>query len=382
MVCLFSTKIRKFISQRSSTPKPEAGNVKYWIHAASLGEYEMALPLINKLLETYKQEDLLITLFSPSGYTQAVKGQFASRLMYLPLDTLHNVSHFYKDYAPKNAIFVRYDFWYHFINEGQKRGTDFYLINGRFQENHFILKTIGSPYLKLIRKFKHVFTSDKKSAELLKANNIAAEYSGDTRYDRVKAIVEAAPEYADIAAYKGDRKLLIVGSSWQPEEELVRYVLTSKPKNMAILIAPHEILRSQEIAAYLKEYNPKKYTDGNFSTADQVLILDTIGMLSGVYRYADFTLVGGGFSGALHNILEPAVWGCHLSYGPLTSKFSEAQEFVNAEFAEHITDRERWIEELSILINNDTLLSEVKTKAKDYTEQNIGATNLIVSSIK
>lgn len=382
VAAIFIKKLNHFVKQRKIGNRPYCRTKKYWIHAASLGEYEMATPLIKKLLIESTLEDLVITIFSPSGYNQAIKGEYASSIMYLPLDDIACVRDFYDNYAPQKAIFVRYDFWYNFINEGQRIGVEFYLINGRFQENHFILKPIGKPYLKLLRNFKQVFTSDQTSTALLQAKKVAAKYTGDTRYDRVSAIVSAAPEYTDIETFKGNRKLLIVGSSWQPEEQLILHLLRSELKNLAILIAPHDIKRSDAIAEYLKEYEPKKYTEGNFSDTDQVLILNTIGMLSGVYRYADFALIGGGFSGALHNILEPAVWGCHLSYGPQIAKFPEAQEFVNAGFAEQIIDRERWVEELNILINNDTLLSEVKTKAKNYTAQNVGATACILSFVQ
>ena len=141
----------------------------------------MAIPIINKLLKSNSLDDILITFFSPSGYMQAIKGPLSSSIMYLPLDDLALVKQFYNDYAPQKAIFIRYDFWFNFIHEGQKRGVDFYLINGRFQEDHFVLTAIGKPYLRLIKNFKKIYTSDNASAEILNTHSIAAEFSGDTR---------------------------------------------------------------------------------------------------------------------------------------------------------------------------------------------------------
>lgn len=382
-VSLFSSKVAKFFRLRKSASAVKPGQVKYWIHAASLGEYEMALPVIAELLKTHQQEDLLITLFSPSGYTQAVKGEYADRVMYLPLDTLSSVKQFYKTYAPQKAIFIRYDFWYNFMFEGQKRGTTFYLVNGRFQESHFFFKWYGKPYVALLKKFEGIFTSDEKSSKLLKAHGLQnVSYTGDTRYDRVAAIAQSAKTFEKIGEFKGNRNLLILGSSWREEEELVNKLLKVAPQNLAVLIAPHDLSRSDEIVELLQDFKPKKYTDNSFSAGDQVLILDTMGMLSSMYQYADFALVGGGFSGALHNILEPAVWGCHLSYGPNSYKFPEAQYFVEAGFAYSIANDKEWIDLLQALCADDNTLETSKAKAKMFTAANIGATSRIILSIR
>ncbi len=377
----FIPKLRHFNTLRKEGQKPKTGQVKYWIHAASLGEYEMAVPLIERLLEKHAIEEIIITLFSPSGYTQAIQGQYAERLMYLPLDTLGNVKEFYKDYAPQKAISIRYDFWYTFIYEGQKRGTQFYLVNGRFRANHFFFKWHGKSYLHLLRKFKGIYTSDRASETLLNKWRVGAEFLGDTRFDRVSDITKRAKPFADIKKFIGDRKVLIVGSSWEPEEELVANLLAKKLQNLAIIIAPHDLKRSTSIASSLALFSPKLYTKGSFSEKDQVLILDTMGMLSSIYQYADFALVGGGFSGALHNILEPAVWGCHLSFGPLTSKFPEAQEFVAEGFAHSIVDQNQWIVTISELNSDNLKLEALKTKAKNYTSAKMGTTSRIISSI-
>ncbi|PCJ65231.1 MAG: hypothetical protein COA58_10250 [Bacteroidetes bacterium] len=382
LISIFSPKIRRFSAERKNGKKPKTGRVEYWIHCASLGEYEMALPLIEQLLKNISKDKILITIFSPSGYTQAIKGEYADRLMYLPIDTLRKANKFYQEYAPQKAIFIRYDFWYNFIKQGQKRGTSFYLVNGRFQSNHFFFKWFGKPYLNLLRKFKGVYTSDKSSYEILKAHKVEqAQFLGDTRFDRVVAITKSAKTYDDIASFKGDRKLLMLGSSWQPEEKLVAHLLATNPPNLAILIAPHDLKRVDEITESLKKYSPKKYTSNNFGPLDNVLILDTMGMLSSMYQYADFTLIGGGFTGALHNILEPAVWGSHISFGPKTEKFPEAQDFVKIGFATKVSDEDEWVSKITSLINDEESLASLKLKAKKYTTSHIGVTKRIINNI-
>jgi 3-deoxy-D-manno-octulosonic-acid transferase len=378
---LFVKKAKTFIQERKKSQKVAVAPKKYWIHCASLGEYEMAIPIINELLKSYSLDDILITFFSPSGYTQAIKGPLSGSIMYLPLDNLALVKQFYNNYTPQKAIFIRYDFWLNFIHEGQKRGIEFYLINGRFQGNHFVLTTLGKPYLKLIQNFKKVYTSDVASAEILNLHTIAAEFSGDTRYDRVAEIVNSAPEYLDIADFIGSRKLLIVGSSWEEEEELIHQLLQHKPQNLAIVIAPHDIKRSDKIVARLKSYSTKKYTEGDFSSLDDVLVINTIGMLSGVYRYADMALIGGGFSGALHNILEPAVWGCYLFFGPQTRKFPEAQDFLKEGLAYKIESAEKWTNRVLELLRSEETLTTKKSKAKAYCKSMMGSTSRIIHNI-
>lgn len=381
VLSIFSTKIRHFYLERKTAKQLPKGKRAYWIHCASLGEYEMAIPLIDKLLSRCSLDDILITFFSPSGYNQAIKGPFADSMMYLPTDDLLSVKEFYQNYAPQKALLIRYDFWFNFINRGQNVGTEFFLINGRFTADHFIFKWYGTPYLNLIKQFSAIYTSDKSSTDLLIKNKVNTLFTGDTRYDRVKNIAQQANSYPDIVAFIGGRKVLMLGSSWQAEEELAAYLLENKPENLALIIAPHNLKRSDLIAQNLAKYSPKKYTDGNFNERDSVLILNTMGMLSSMYQYADFALIGGGFSGALHNILEPAVWGCHISFGPITNKFPEAKALEDAGFATPITDRDKWVQEINILTKNPPLLNAIKTKAKNYIQVNSGASQRILDRI-
>jgi len=380
-VAVFSSKVKAFSHHRKTGNQPDIGEIKYWIHCASLGEYEMALPLIERLLTEVKIEAILITFFSPSGYTQAIKGDYANRVMYLPLDIRGDVRSFYNKYKPQKAILVRYDFWYNLISEGQKRGVDFYLINGRFKKDHFLFQWYGKAYVECIKIFKGVFTSDEHSAVLLRENNVAAEYTGDTRFDRVNAIAERARKYQEIEEFKGSRKLLMVGSSWEDEESLIIELLKQNQSNLAIIIAPHDLKRVASIVEKFQDFDVQKYSEGKFTPAHKLLILDTMGMLSAMYQYADFALIGGGFRGALHNILEPAVWGCHISFGPNTTKFPEARAFEVAEFALQIRDSATWVDQIAHLLKNNQELLEIKQKSKSFAAENIGATRRILTNM-
>jgi len=341
----------------------------------------MAIPVLNELLKSHSLEDFVITFFSPSGYEQVKNGPHASRIMYLPLDTSKNVKQFYKNYNPQKALFIRYDFWYNFIQYGQKNDTKFYLINGRFQSEHFIFGLFGRPYLKLIRKFENLFTSDKISSELLKKINERTHFVGDTRYDRVAEISKTAKDYPNIKNFKGNRKLLIIGSSWEKEETLTKNLLDTEPENLAIIIAPHDIQRTEQILEVFKSYSPKRYTHADFDEKTSVLVLDTIGMLSESYRYADFSLIGGGFHGALHNIIEPAVWGNYISFGPQYQKFPEAQDAVEHGFGFSITDQNQWIEMIHDLLKNDQKLDKVKKLSRDFVINQKKATKKIVKCL-
>ena len=380
VVGLFSSKVKRFISARAKKNNPTKGDVTYWIHCASLGEYEMAIPLIHELLKSHSLNDILITFFSPSGYEQVKNGPYASRMMYLPIDTPKNVKEFYNNYNPNKAIFIRYDFWHNFIRFGMKEGTQFYLVNGRFQPNHFIFKLIGKNYLNIIRDFKYLFTSDKASYELLKKFNENTLFVGDTRYDRVADISKTDKEYPDIHHFKGGRKLLIVGSSWEKEEAFTKKLLDTNP-DLAVIIAPHDIQRTEQILEVFKSHSPRRYTHADFDEKTSVIVLDTIGMLSSLYSYADFSLIGGGFHGALHNIIEPAVWGNHISFGSKIQKFPEAHDAIEYGFGFAITHEDLWIEMINDLIQNHQKLLEVKEKSKKFVANQQQATRKIAKHI-
>lgn len=382
LLALFIPKWKEFLNERNSKNKVSSNQKKYWIHCASLGEYEMAFPIIEELLKKNNLSDLLITFFSPSGYKQAIKGEYAESILYLPFDTRKNVNAFYNDYQPQTAIFIRYDLWFNYLHIGLDKGVKFFLVNGRFTKTHFIFKFIGKSYKKLVQRFEVLFLSDKQSEFILREHNFTNfEWTGDTRYDRVSAIAQRASAIVEIAEFKNDRKLLVVGSSWAPEENAVLKLLEKQNSDIAVVIAPHDIKRSAEIIAQFKKFGAIPFSTYTKNTDAKVLVIDNIGMLSRIYQYADFCLIGGGFTGKLHNILEPAVWGNPVLFGPHITKFPEATDFINKGFGFCLDDDQRWIDHFLSLAKDGKLIRETQQKAKEFVRLQVGATRKICDKI-
>ena len=379
----FFPKIDRFNKRRKNGNIPEKHPKKFWIHCASYGEYEMAVPIIEELIRENNLLDIIITTFSPSGYRQAIKGPYKDVVTYLPLDTQRRARKFYKRYTPEKAIFIRYDLWYNFIRKGLKRKVEFYLVNGRFTSDHFLLQWYGQPYVDLLKQFKSIFLSDNTSyANLKRLNFNNIQVSGDTRYDRVLLTVQENRSFPEIEAFKGDRPLLILGSSWQDEENLVFNLLQNNKRDIAVIIAPHDIVRSEEILKRFKVFNAKLYSEAAFSTRDTVLVLDTIGMLSALYKYADTALIGGGFTGKLHNTLEPAVWGCHVCFGPRIEKFPEAQDLIDAQVGCAIHSADEWEAKTLHILLSDGEKRQIKERAKIFTESHLGAAAKVLSVVQ
>ncbi len=374
--------LKHFLASRRDRPKLKSGKVKYWFHCASLGEYEMAIPLIEQCLNQCSYDEILITFFSPSGCNQAAKGEYASRCMYLPLDLRSKVKDFYREFQPEKAIFIRYDFWYSLIYEGLRIDTEFYLVNARFSENHFLFKWYGKSYRKLIERFTQIFTSDQKSQTLLSRHRINSEFSGDTRFDRVESIYKKSVGlHQEIADFKGDRKLLIVGSSWEPEESLTLKLLQKQYSNLAIIIAPHDLSRTDEILDTYSAYKPEIFTKKQFGTEDKLLILNTMGILSSIYQYADIAIIGGGYSGKLHNIIEPLVQGAYPCFGPRIEKFPEAIQACENEAAYAINDEIDFLKRIDTLVTNPPELEAQNELCRNYATKHLGATHIIFSHL-
>lgn len=377
----FSRPLRKLLLERGSGHVVRSGNYKYWFHCASYGEFEMALPLIEGVLASCQEEDLIITFFSPSGYSQARKhANLKEQVMYLPYDTRKQVADFYSRYSIEKAVFIRYDLWYNFINSGLKKGIDFYLINARYSRGHFILGFGGIPYRKLLNSFEGLFASDHKTVELSFKKLPKMQFTGDTRYDRVKRIQDSAQEFDSIAKFKDDKPLLVLGSSYFYEEDLLEKILP-EIQDLKVIIAPHNVSEERilELESKFSAYQPKLWSKGNADKYSHLLIVDTIGVLSALYRYSDVALVGGGFTGALHNIIEPCVWGNVICFGPLTEKYPEAQSCKEAGFAFDVKNGEELLQLVSRLLEAQEEIQRLKGEARMFVEERLGATNKILA---
>ncbi|HUH26354.1 MAG TPA: glycosyltransferase N-terminal domain-containing protein, partial [Flavobacterium sp.] len=302
-----------------------------WFHVASLGEYEQGLPVMEAFKQQYPQYKIVLTFFSPSGYEIRKNNAIADITLYLPLDTQKNVKQFLDLIQPKMVFFIKYEFWPNYLNALKKRNIPTYLISGIFRENQLFFKPYGGFYRKALKTFEHFFVQNENSKNLLQSigfSNITVH--GDTRFDRVAQIVERVQPLHFVEQFKNNTITIVIGSSWIDDENVYLPYLNSS-ENIKWIIAPH-LIKEEEISRLIAKIDKKAirythYNETDLQTAD-VFIIDTIGILTQIYAYADIAYVGGAFKTGLHNILEPATYGIPVVIGPKYEKFQEAKDLV------------------------------------------------------
>lgn len=318
--------------------KLEKGKPTVWFHAASLGEFEQARPVLEDYRQRHPECQVLVTFFSPSGYEVRKNYAQAEAICYLPMDTPGNVRRFLDTVHPDKVFFVKYEFWYNYLNALRQRGIDTYIFSAIFRPDQYFFKWYGGWFLRQIGLcFKHLFVQNEESLRLLKGHGIDhCSLAGDTRYDRVHQIAQAAEPDAVVERFlQGhDGPVLVAGSTWPPDEQLLARLHESKewfPER--IIIAPHEIheehLRSIEaLFPSSIRYSSLSSSTSSSSATSHVLIIDNIGLLSKLYRYATVAYIGGGFGVGIHNILEAVAYGKPVVFGPNHHKFQEAHDII------------------------------------------------------
>lgn len=352
-----------------------------WFHCASLGEFDQGIPLMKKIIEQNPQVFLLVTFYSPSGMKFYQKRErIADLVMYLPLDTKSNAKKFIRYFKPKQAFFVKYEFWYNFIHQAKKNGSEIYNVSGIFREDHRFFKWYGGIFRKLLRKFDWFFVQNEKSKELLESINIQnVTISGDSRFDRVIENKELVVANEKIEKFKNNEDLFIIGSSWEEDEEILIPWIKNQAKK--VLIAPHNVDENHILAICKQLPEAIRYTQSDTIDLAQkkVLILDTIGQLANAYTYGNIAYVGGGFSGSLHNILEPAVFGLPVIFGPNHKRFPEGQAFIDNGFGFSISTTEEFEKAYQIITGN---FEEISQKEVEFVAENAGASDRIMKKIK
>ncbi len=386
LAAFFSPKAQKWVNGRKDIFKNIAKTVEkgaIWIHVASLGEFEQGRPLIEKIKKEQPKQKILLTFFSPSGYELRKNYALADFVYYLPLDTKHNAQKFIELTQPSLAVFVKYEFWYHYINELEQQKIPLISISTLFRPSQIFFQWYGSWYKKILLKFDHFFVQNKISLDLLKKHQIKNSIiSGDTRVDRVWSIKKNAKDFPMIAAFKNDESLLVIGSSWQPDEAIIaEFCKKNQPLPFKIIIAPHEIddKHIQQIINQLpKSIHAIRYSNSNQSTIAQanILIIDNIGMLSGLYRYGNWAYIGGAFGKGLHNTLEPITFGLPVIFGPKYQKFEEANWLVENGGGFTIQDQADF-EKMILKLQLPDFHEKASKKALTYIQNNRGATDLI-----
>ena len=349
-----------------------------WFHCASLGEFDQGLPVMHTIKKNTPNAFILVTFFSPSGMQHFEKRTHpVDKALYLPFDTKLNAHIFINKARPKLAVFVKYEFWPNFILECQASKTKLVSISTLLRKNQIYFKRYGGFFARILKSIDHFFVQNEETKSLLESigiNNI--QISGDTRYDKVlqhKKISISIDSKLSNFTTKGP--VLIAGSSWGSEEKIIKHFLASNPETK-VIIAPHNIKRANiERIETLLEQPAVRYTEFKEQHDERVLILDTIGHLSSAYQYADYALIGGGFSGSLHNILEAAAFGLPVFFGPHHQKFPEAQSFIDARIGFMVENAGQLSEKIKALGNQDDL----KQKIEAFMESQAGATNKIVN---
>jgi 3-deoxy-D-manno-octulosonic-acid transferase len=395
IVALFSKKIKLFVEGRKSVFKILSNKIKYydktiWFHAASLGEYEQGLPVMERMKSRFPNHLIVLTFFSPSGYEVRKNNTIADVTVYLPLDTQSNVEQFMKIVRPDMAFFIKYEYWPNYLNALQNREIPTYLISGIFREKQVFFKWYSGFYRKALDTFEHFFVQNSSSKELLlKLGKTNVIVSGDTRFDRVFAILNQNNQLDFIEQFKNNTLTVVVGSSWPKDETLlINYINSSK--KVKFIIAPHNINKDQ--IADLKNKISKKtilFSSINFNDLDasklneyDVLIIDTIGILTKIYSYADIGYVGGGFGNpGVHNILEPATFGVPIIIGPNYGHFAEATALVKMEGCTSISNQEELNETFDKLIQNSDIRLEKGHICSTFVEMNKNATEIIMNYI-
>ena len=386
----FSSKMKLFVDGRKQSftvlEKQINKNQNYiWFHVASLGEYEQGLPVMEEIKAKYPEYKLLLTFFSPSGFEIRKNNKIANITIYLPLDTKRNVKRFLDLVQPKMVFFIKYEFWPNYLFELKNRNIPTYLISGIFRKNQLFFKWYGGFYRKALLSFDHFFVQNQASAQLLQSINFNnSTVNGDTRFDRVAQIVERAQPLDFIAVFKNNTTTIVIGSSWINDEAIYLPYLNNS-KNIKFIIAPHNI-KEEEITRLIAKIDKKTVRYTNYKTEDlkntDVFIIDTIGILTQIYAYADIAYVGGGFKTGLHNILEPATYGTPVVIGPNYSKFQEAKDLVALGSCLVVNNKEELSATFKRLISDNNYRKELGTKNQEFILKNKNATKIVMEFIE
>ena len=388
---LFNEKAKLWTKGRKNwknrlTEKTDKDARYIWFHCASLGEFEQGRPVIEEIKKQYPEYRIVLTFFSPSGYEIRKDYPKADIVAYLPADTAQNAQYFLDTVQPEKAFFVKYEYWYFYISELNKRGIPLYLVSAIFRESQPFFKTTpwGKWYRKMLFRFEQIFVQNETSAQLLTTLDVQNyTVAGDTRFDRVASIATGSKKIPIVEKFRGNSPMVIAGSTWKPDEELLIPFINQNP-DTKFIIAPHEVssininrlhqmLKTRAISfSKIENTEIEKY---------QVLIIDSIGILSSLYRYGNIAYIGGGFGIGIHNILEAATFGLPIIFGPNHKRFKEAVDLIHLGGAFPISDQKTLEQSLSTLLTDEEALKKASETSKNYVAKNVGSTKLIIKKV-
>lgn len=356
-----------------------------WVHAASLGEFEQGLPVVEAIRTEHPEYKILLTFFSPSGYGVRKNYAGVDYVFYLPADTPANARRFVELVRPEIALFIKYEFWFNMLAELRRHGVRTYLISSIFRRDSIFFRFYGSLWRRMLRCFDTIFVQDGESLRLLGSIGIdRVVVSGDTRFDRVARIAETAPRIELVERFRGGSRLFIAGSVWKEDEDILLPFINANP-SIKFIIAPREMdeMRIARVCAGVRG-GAVRYSRCTPSTSFddvQVMVLDTVGLLASAYGYASWAYIGGGFGAGIHNTLEAAVFGVPTLFGPNHGKFKEACDMVKLGAAAAVCDGEDLMRRFVPLRDDAGRLAEAGRRAREYVLKNRGASAVIMQSI-
>ncbi len=390
----FNDKAKKWVSGRKLQEEDIAAlagieEKRIWVHCSSMGEFEQAKPLIELMRAEFSRYKIVVTFFSPSGYDACKNSPLADHVFYLPHDSKRNAGKFISAVNPALALFVKYEFWYHYLVALKRQNIHVLLVSGAFRKEQVFFKWYGGLFRDMLRCFDFFFLQDRLSVSMI--NNIGIHdnvlISGDTRYDRVSAIASRIKPITAVELFKGTHKILIAGSTWPGDESVLRDCLDILPDDWKLILVPHEI-GDAHIRKIQELFNnePVLYTelDAEHTGHDKrILVVNNMGMLSRIFAYGDVAFIGGGFQkGGIHNILEPAVFGLPVVFGPVYQKFVEARELAGLHYVFPVSNSKECREILTKLFASATYRQNIGDSLKKFMQEHTGAARAILDVVK
>ena len=390
---LFNKKLSLFIKGRQRSFSLLEQSIKstdktFWIHVASLGEYEQGLPLMEKLKQQYPAHKLILTFFSPSGYEVKKNNNIADVTLYLPMDTIRNANRFIDLAHPEAVFFIKYEFWPNYLRQLKKKELPTYLVSGIFRADQIFFKPYGGFYRKALESFTFFFVQNEASKDLLaQLNYTNVSIVGDTRFDRVSQILEQDNTLPFLDSFTVDKSCttLVIGSSWPVDEKMiVDYINTNQNTAIKYIFAPHNIKPEQIQALKVSIKKPvllHSAHDGKNLSDYQVYIIDAYSLLTKAYSYADVAYVGGGFGSGIHNILEAATFGIPVIIGPKYQKFQEAKDLLKINACISVKNETELHKTFDVLLKNADERQERGQKGQEFILKNKNATQRIIQHI-
>lgn len=359
-----------------------------WVHAASLGEFEQGRPIIEAIRAKYPTKKIVLTFYSPSGYEVRKNYKEADLVCYLPSDTKGNAKKFIEAINPEMAFFVKYEFWHHFINELYKREVPLYGVAVIFRDAQPFFQTWGSWFRDMLHKYTRLYVQDRMSADLLKSIGIADDkyvVAGDTRFDRVSQIAANAPDVPIVERFVSNaKKVIVMGSAWPPDDEVVFPYINIAPKDVKLIVAPHEV-HQERVKGLLGRLTVKTslFTEPVEDLEDcQVLVVNTIGLLSTIYKYGQIGYIGGGFGVGIHNTLEAATYSMPVMFGPNYKRFKEACDLIDCQGGYCVKNKGEVAEKLDLWLGDEERLKVAGESAGKYVASMCGATEKIMFEVE